>query len=134
MRRTTAHIIAQRETVVDAEGDTPKKVPVHPRTGKPIPEASLANLRPARPWAKGESGNPGALPGTDLAAKYAREFFERHPRGITKAIIEELKGLNGYSWTQLADRAYGKVVEKHQVATVGVSLEDVLEARKKAGK
>ena len=132
MRKTTAHIIEQRKTV-DTEGVTPKQ-PINPQTGKPCHPNSLANLRPARPWAKGESGNPGGLPGTDLAAKYAREFFERHPRGITKAMIEELKGLNGYSWTQLADRAYGRVVEKHQIASVGLSLRDVLEARKRAGK
>ena len=103
-------------------------MPVHPKTGKPIPAASLANL--AKPWPKGVSGNPGGLPGTDVAAQAAREFFARHPT-ITAATVRELRGFNAYGWAQLADRAFGKLVEKAQVMTTGVSLEDVLRARKK---
>lgn len=59
----------------------------------------------------GQSGNPGGLPGTDLAATYARRFFETHPEGISPGLGDDLKGFNAYAFGLLADRAYGKVKE-----------------------
>jgi hypothetical protein len=128
-----AHFIESRKAV-DAEGDTPaRKQPINSLMGKPCHPNSLKNLEghKAPPFQPGVSGNPGGLPGTDLAQKYAREFFEKHRDGITKEMAAALRGFNGYGFSVLADRAFGKLVEKQQIATVGVSLEDVLRARKK---
>jgi hypothetical protein len=131
--RKTAAFIEQRKAAVDAEGGAPKrKQPINRLTGKPCHPNSLANLRPAPPFPKGVSGNPGGLPGCDVAALAAREFFARHPT-ITAATVKELRGLNAYAWSQLADRAFGKVVEKQLIVSSGVSLETLLKARKKAG-
>jgi hypothetical protein len=123
--RRTAHFIEQRKAV-DA-GKAVEEVTPKPKR-KPHPN-SLKNLAP--PWPKGTSGNPGGLPGTDLAALAAREFFARHP-SISAAMIRELRGFNGYGFATLADRAFGKVVDKQLIVSSGVSLEDVLRARKKA--
>jgi hypothetical protein len=60
----------------------------------------------------------------------AREFFDRHPH-ITRQMIKELRGMNAYAYSVLADRAYGKIVEKQQIVATGVSLEDILRARKR---
>jgi hypothetical protein len=120
-----AHFIESRRKPVDAEepaGEKPKpKRQLHPN--------SLKNLAP--PFPPGVSGNPGGLPGTDKAQLAAREFFETYPR-ISKEMIRALRGFNGFGFATLADRAFGRVVEKHQVTAVGVSLEDVLRARKRA--
>ena len=73
------------------------------------------------------------MPGTDLATKAAREFFERN--GDITAAGQELRGFNAYGWAILADRAYGKVVDRAQIEVSGkLSLEQVLAGRKKAGK
>lgn len=74
---------------------------------------SKRNLRP-KPWPKGISGNPGGFPGTDLAAMYARKFFEAHP-GICPEMADELRGFNAYGFNVLADRAYGKVRQQERM-------------------
>jgi hypothetical protein len=48
-------------------------------------------------------------------------------------MIKELRGMNAYAYSVLADRAYGKIVEKQQIAVAGISLETILKARKLAG-
>jgi hypothetical protein len=70
---------------------------------------SRKGLKNLKPFPKGVSGNPGGKPGTDLAAVYARRFFEEHPEGISPDMTSDLKGFNAYGYGLLADRGYGKV-------------------------
>jgi hypothetical protein len=86
------------------------------KRGKHRHPNSLKNLRP---YTKGTSGNLGGLPGTDLAAVYARRLFERHPEGISEELGRELKGFNAYAFSVLADRRYGKVKEHQRVEHTG---------------
>ena len=69
-------------------------------------------LRP-KPWPKGVSGNPSGLPGTDLAALYARRFFEGKP--LPKHVIDGLKKFNAHAFEILANRAYGKLKESQEI-------------------
>jgi hypothetical protein len=130
MRRKTAHFIEERRALdagkaADTEGAKPAKPKYkqHPN--------SLKNL--AKPWPKGTSGNPGGLPGVDVAAMAARDFFRRYPT-ISAAMARELRGFNGYGFSVLADRAFGKLTDRQHILTTGVTLEQVLLARKRADK
>lgn len=111
--RKTAQFIEEQKASVSVE---PKRNKKGDRRG--MPEKSRANLGPPR-WKKGQSGNPGGKPGTDLAALYARRFFEAHPEGISKDMGNELKGFNAYGFSVLADRGYGKAEAKQQVEMTG---------------
>ena len=92
-------------------------------------EKSRLNLAP--PWHKGKSANPSGLPGTDLAAKAAREFFERYPEGIGKRMAEELKGFNAYAYGVLADRAYGKLRQQVEYTGSIEVVQRLISARKR---
>ena len=111
MKRTAQSIEAKKSS----EGTRPKK----PRKTHKMHPNSIKNLKPAPPWKKGVSANPGGLPGTDLAAVYARRLFEEHPEGITDELGDRLKGFNAYAYSVLADRGYGKVKEVQQVEHTG---------------
>lgn len=67
---------------------------------------SLKNLRP---YAKGVSGNPGGLPGTDVAAVIARRVIEDNAEGIYQGFAKKLCSGDAHSFSVLADRGYGKV-------------------------
>jgi|SRR6185437_5452933 len=101
----TAQVIEERKASpksdISTEGNGKKQR--FARGKHPNSRKGVANLKPIPP---GVSGNPGGLPGTDLAALYARRFFEAHPEGIGSMV--ELKGFNAYAFGVLADRAYGK--------------------------
>lgn len=115
MRKKTAQFIEEHKAAVSGEGKG-KKAGIgrgkHPNSRK-----GNANLKP--PFPKGVSGNPGGLPGTDVAAIYARRFFEEHPEGISRDMAKSLQGFNAYSFSVLADRAYGKVKDRSVVEHVG---------------
>jgi hypothetical protein len=66
-------------------------------------------------WKPGQSGNPSGRPKHDLAAEIARAIFEQNAEALYKAYCKAaLKG-NAYAFKELADRAYGKVKERHEV-------------------
>lgn len=119
MRRTAQFIEAQKSAVIsgEANGKRAVKKPGIGRGNHPNSRKGKANLK--HPWPKGVSGNPGGLPGTDLAAQHARRFFEQHPEGIGEKMAEDLKGFNAYGYSVLADRAYGKVRETQRVEHTG---------------
>lgn len=108
MKRTAQSIEAKKSGEgSERKRDGRSKNGKHPNSRKNLKE----------PWPKGLSGNPGGLPGTDLAAQYARKFFEGEP--LPEHIAEGLKGFNAYAFNVLADRGYGKVKEVQQVEHSG---------------
>lgn len=93
------------------------------------PDSSRANTLPARKksgrgdvsriaawkWQPGQSGNPSGRPKHDLAAEIARAVFENNAEALYKAYTKAaLKG-NAYAFKELADRAFGKLKERHEV-------------------
>lgn len=63
---------------------------------------------------KGNCANPGGRPKNDIAAKIARAIFENNEEKLYTAYGKQaLKG-NAYAFQVLADRAYGKLKERHE--------------------
>ena len=83
---------------------------------------SLANLIPYQP---GQSGNPGGKPKRDLAAELARAIFENDGPAIYEAMAKSLRKGNAYAFTQLAERAFGKLTEHTTVAFANVPDADL---------
>lgn len=75
---------------------------------KPKP-SSLKNLAP---YPKGVTGNPGGLPGTDVAARIARHGFQLNEAAVYEAMTKELLDGKPYAFDVLAKRAYGAVKER----------------------
>jgi hypothetical protein len=73
---------------------------------------SIANLKPYR---KGQSGNPGGKPKVDFARIIARAILEQNDEAAYKALGAALLKGNAYVFKELADRAYGKVKETHEL-------------------
>ena len=73
---------------------------------------SMKNL--VAPWPKGASGNPGGLPGTDVAAMICRRAIEANAQEIYKGVSESLIAGNPYALQVFGDRAYGKIANKHE--------------------
>ena len=71
-----------------------------------------ANLKP---WPKGVSGNPGGRPKNDIAAEIARAIFENNREALYRAYRKAAMRGNAYAFKELADRAYGKLKERHEV-------------------
>lgn len=74
---------------------------------------SRANLRM---YEKGVSGNPGGLPGTDMAAKIARAALETCGAEIAFGMAKQMRNGNAYAFSVMADRAYGKVKQGHEIS------------------
>lgn len=106
MRKKTAQFIEEQKAASPSEPTKKYARGKHPNSRK-----GIENLRPAPPWQKGVSANPGGLPGTDLAAIAARRLFEAAGEGELPAIP---KGFNAYAFSVLADRGYGKLKETHE--------------------
>lgn len=106
MRRKTAQSIEEHKAVVSSE---PNGKSEHGRGKHPNSRKGDANLKPFPP---GVSGNPGGLPGTDLAALIARRAFESNEREIAQGMVAQLRKGNAYAFSVLADRGYGKLKEK----------------------
>lgn len=67
-------------------------------------------------WKPGQSGNPKGNNGRhDIAKEIAVAVFERNAEALYKAYTKAaLKG-NAYCFKELADRAFGKLKEKHEL-------------------
>jgi hypothetical protein len=81
----------------------------HPRT---VHDNSRANLTP---YPKGVSGNPGGLPGYDVAAAIARRVFELNEAAIYEGMAEEVISGKPYAFDVIANRAYGKTKERVEI-------------------
>jgi hypothetical protein len=69
-----------------------------------------------RPFEKGDSRiNRGGRPQPDWAADIARAVFENNREAIYKAMLKPLLNGNAYAFKELAERAYGKLKERHEL-------------------
>jgi hypothetical protein len=66
-------------------------------------------------WKPGQSGNPNGRPKHDVASEIAKAIFENNPELIYRAYVKAVAKGNAYAFKELADRAYGKLKETHQV-------------------
>jgi hypothetical protein len=69
-------------------------------------------------WKPGQTGNPASKNGQerrDLAAEIARAIFENDGPAIYAAFAKVLRKGSPYGFQVLADRAYGKLKEVHQI-------------------
>jgi hypothetical protein len=70
-------------------------------------------------WKKGFCPNPAGRPKRDRAAEIAREIFEQNPEAVYKAMAKAMLKGNAYAFSQLADRGYGKLIQKQETGNPG---------------
>lgn len=63
----------------------------------------------------GQSGNPSGRPKNDVAREIAKAIFENNREGAYNALAKALMKGSAQVFKELADRAYGKVTEKHEL-------------------
>jgi hypothetical protein len=71
-------------------------------------------LRPYQ-WKPGQSGNPHGRQREDVAAKIARAVFANNEELLYKAYGKAAMKGNAYAFKELADRAFGKIKERHEI-------------------
>jgi hypothetical protein len=90
-----------------AQGQHPNS---HTASGKRYTKDQASHLKPFR----SASHNPGGRLKHDVAREIARAIFENNTEALYLAYGKAaLKG-NAYAFTVLADRAYGKLKERHE--------------------
>jgi hypothetical protein len=72
-----------------------------------------------KPFPKGLSVNPGGLPGTAVSARIARRIFEENEAAIYEGMGKALLEGRACDFSVLADRAYGKIKDKHEFSSLG---------------
>jgi Family of unknown function (DUF5681) len=102
--------------------------------------ANSAQYRGLRPFKPGQSGNPKGRPKKAPITKILEKIFSKpqNRKDIEEAVLRILLGGRMSSVLMIreaAERLEGKVSQEVEVhGNVNVTLEQVLEARKKAGK
>lgn len=95
------------------------------RSGRGRNPNSLKNLAPFT-FPKGVSGNPGGKPKFDVAAHIAQAILEKNQEAAYQALAKALLKGNAYVFKELADRAYGKIPNKHEVSgAINLTMEQV---------
>jgi hypothetical protein len=102
--------------------------------------AETGKKRVGRPYPKGTSGNPGGRPKKKPITEIYEELFNdpKNRKAIKEQVFSTMstKGMAGVlERREAAERLEGKVSESVDVNVTGrITLEQVLAARKKAGK
>lgn len=112
MRKKTAQFIETQKASISPERSR-KKGRGKDKKPRKVAPASIANLEKGKDmqFQPGQSGNPGGLPGKDLATDHARRFIER--AGSIEGFATLLpKNFNAYAYSVLAERAYGKMKQE----------------------
>ena len=99
------------ETIEAATSDKAEKLAKKPRHPN-----SLKNLKM---WKPGESGNPGGRMKGDMSAQISRAIFENNPEMIYKAYAKALAKGQAFAFQVIAERGYGKLVQKQEVGDPG---------------
>ena len=73
---------------------------------------SVKNLKP---YVRGVSGNPGGLPGYDIAAALARAVIEGSQEAAYEGFSKQLAAGNAYAFKELAERGFGPKPQQHQI-------------------
>lgn len=85
-----------------------------------------------RPFEKGDSRiNRGGRPKQDWAADIARAVFQNNAEAIYQAMLKPLLAGNAYAFKELAERAYGKLKERHELTGAdgsAIMFQDVSDA------
>jgi hypothetical protein len=105
--RTAQHIEESKETVSQTRDNSKTKT-----SGRGGWRGSPNSLKNLKPYVPGQSGNPGGKPKVDHAQAIARAIFENDSEAIYQAFAKALRSGNAYSFSVLADRAFGKLKEK----------------------
>ena len=108
----TAETIEAQAITKASEATEEKQAETSPaNTPKPSPADRIAPWR----WKKGFCPNPSGRPKRDRAAEIARQVFEDNPEAVYTAMAKALLKGNAYAFTQLADRAFGKLKEVREL-------------------
>lgn len=84
----------------------PKRKP----RGKPFPKGNKIGHR----FKKGESGNPGGLPGVNLSERIARTVLAKYELQIVEGLGKKLRKGDIGTFAEIADRADGKLKDIHE--------------------
>jgi hypothetical protein len=90
---------------------------------------SVKNLKPFVP---GVSGNPGGLPGYDVAAALARAVIEGSLEAAYQGFAEQMAKGNAYAFKEMADRGYGPLKQKVELSGLESVADILTKARNRA--
>jgi hypothetical protein len=103
----------EKNTRSDGDSHSQNSVPVSVDRAESRRRQNAA-LKPYH-FKPGQSGNPGGRPKVDVASEIARALFENDGPAIYAAFQKVLRKGSPYGFQVLADRAFGKLKEVHQI-------------------
>lgn len=109
--KTAAFIEEQKAAKINA--DKPEKR--HTRGNASQFRGPSPDVGKATQFKPGICPNPGGRPKKDWSADIARAVFENNAEAIYKAMLKPLLAGNAYAFKELAERAYGKLKERHEL-------------------
>jgi hypothetical protein len=99
----------EEQKAANAKAEKPEK---RHKTGFRGPSPDVGKATQFKP---GVCANPGGRRKQDWAADIARAVFENNGEAIYKAMLKPLLNGNAYAFKELAERAYGKMKERHEL-------------------